>query len=552
MVAIDNKFEGAYVVRRGGCWYLFGSAGQLLRRPDHRLQRAGRPLRGPARPLRRPRRRAAAGRPRRRHPDADRRTATGGSAPATTRWSPTWPGRTGSSTTPSTATTRGWTSPLRRSTERPMLIDRLDWVDGWPYVRADAGPSDDTAARAGHRRPGVHDLRGRHPAAVPHRGRLVDATADPQSGATPTPCATGRRSPRRWRTRAQVRAEADIRGAAGIVLGPATRSGAADPGVGRPRREPAARAGPRRRGPGDRAASAALPANYDPDVWHSLSVEVRGDQLHAELTARPARRPARGRRHGPARRCRLRRRGRRHRPREGRRRRQPERPHGVHAGHRARPGARARNPGPRRERRVQRLPQPGWTFVDDTRGNPDPRCTGAELVWPVENTDLNGRGNDAGLLLRDPPSQHGNWAIETKLTLDTGVNEVLNYQQGGIVAYVDDDLFTRLSNVAIWNTRQTEFGKEMTDVNGRPAQRRHHRRTARRHDVPADRAPHRPGQRRARAAGLDEARGRRLGEGRGLDPSRRRQDHPHRPDLARRQGGDPRTSRFDYFRTYTG
>jgi hypothetical protein len=38
---------------------------------------------------------------------------------------------------------------------------------------------------------------------------------------------------------------------------------------------------------------------------------------------------------------------------------------------------------------------------------------------------------------------------------------VRNFQQAGLVAYVDDDLFTRLSDVAIWNTRQTEFGKEM-------------------------------------------------------------------------------------------
>ena len=29
------------------------------------------------------------------------------------------------------------------------------------------------------------------------------------------------------------------------------------------------------------------------------------------------------------------------------------------------------------------------------------------------------------------------------------------------MVYVDDDLFTRLSHVAIWNTRQVEFGKEM-------------------------------------------------------------------------------------------
>ena len=36
------------------------------------------------------------------------------------------------------------------------------------------------------------------------------------------------------------------------------------------------------------------------------------------------------------------------------------------------------------------------------------------------------------------------------------------------MVYVDDDLFTRLSHVAIWNTRQTEFGKEMPYA-GRPA-----------------------------------------------------------------------------------
>ena len=34
------------------------------------------------------------------------------------------------------------------------------------------------------------------------------------------------------------------------------------------------------------------------------------------------------------------------------------------------------------------------------------------------------------------------------------------------MVYVDDDHFTRLSHVAIWNTRQTEFGKEMPYAGG--------------------------------------------------------------------------------------
>jgi hypothetical protein len=98
---------------------------------------------------------------------------------------------------------------------------------------------------------------------------------------------------------------------------------------------------------------------------------------------------------------------------------------------------------------------PGWEQVRD----PAVRVEGGSLVWPVESTDLTGPGGTAGLLLRDAPD--GNWTAETKLTIDLGTDTVRNYQQGGLIAYVDDDLFARLSHVAIWNTRQTEFGKEM-------------------------------------------------------------------------------------------
>jgi hypothetical protein len=37
---------------------------------------------------------------------------------------------------------------------------------------------------------------------------------------------------------------------------------------------------------------------------------------------------------------------------------------------------------------------------------------------------------------------------------------VRNYQQAGLIAYRTDDDFARLGTVAIWNTRQTEFGRE--------------------------------------------------------------------------------------------
>jgi len=97
----------------------------------------------------------------------------------------------------------------------------------------------------------------------------------------------------------------------------------------------------------------------------------------------------------------------------------------------------------------------GW----ETVRNPNLTVSGGSLQWPVENTDLVGTVNNAGLLLRPAPS--GNWTVQTKVTLNLGTDEVRNYQQAGLMAYVNDDLFTRLAKVAIWDTRQIEFGKEM-------------------------------------------------------------------------------------------
>jgi hypothetical protein len=51
--------------------------------------------------------------------------------------------------------------------------------------------------------------------------------------------------------------------------------------------------------------------------------------------------------------------------------------------------------------------------------------------------------------------------VEAKVTIDLGVDTVRNYQQAGLIAYANDDDFARLSHVAIWNTRQIEFGREL-------------------------------------------------------------------------------------------
>ena len=39
-----------------------------------------------------------------------------------------------------------------------------------------------------------------------------------------------------------------------------------------------------------------------------------------------------------------------------------------------------------------------------------------------------------------------------------------NYVQAGLVIYGDDDNFIKLAHVSIWETRQTEFAKELSPV----------------------------------------------------------------------------------------
>jgi arabinan endo-1,5-alpha-L-arabinosidase len=100
--------------------------------------------------------------------------------------------------------------------------------------------------------------------------------------------------------------------------------------------------------------------------------------------------------------------------------------------------------------------KPGWTWI---RRDDRAVVSGGALRWPTQAADLVGTGNTAAVLVRDAP--RGDYVVETKLTIDLGVDTVRNYQQAGLVVYAGDDDFARLSHVAIWNTRQIEFGREL-------------------------------------------------------------------------------------------
>jgi arabinan endo-1,5-alpha-L-arabinosidase len=53
--------------------------------------------------------------------------------------------------------------------------------------------------------------------------------------------------------------------------------------------------------------------------------------------------------------------------------------------------------------------------------------------------------------------------VQTKVSVSvpqTGCCQ--NYAQGGLLVYGDDGNYVKLSSVSIWDTRQTEFGREVT------------------------------------------------------------------------------------------
>jgi arabinan endo-1,5-alpha-L-arabinosidase len=98
----------------------------------------------------------------------------------------------------------------------------------------------------------------------------------------------------------------------------------------------------------------------------------------------------------------------------------------------------------------------GWTWI---RRDERAAVSGGVLRWPTQAADLVGGDNTAGVLVRDAP--RGDYIVETKVSIGLGVDTVRNYQQAGLVVYGGDDDFGRLSHVAIWNTRQIEFGREL-------------------------------------------------------------------------------------------
>ncbi|HET6294954.1 MAG TPA: family 43 glycosylhydrolase [Kribbella sp.] len=320
---------------------------------------------------------------------------------------------------------------------RPMLIDRIDWIDGWPRTRAGLGPSETpqpaptTGSAAGINStdpaPGIHGAT-----------RLAGDQLGGPSAAVRGVAATKQSAPG-----GSLRVDADVRlgsqsfttvlgGGSVVATVSATKVSLVV---------------------GGRVATAVLPADFDRSQWNRLSVQVSGDTVTARANDVGL--------------------------------------GDVYAEARlVVPGLKVRSAPvswlgsaeldnltvravATPVRRLAAVPEtgkllagdefnggglePGWNWV-----RPDAKAVVADgkLSWPLQNTDLVGSGNNAGLLFHDTPAGNS-WIAETKLHLDLGEGDIRNYQQAGMIAYLNDDDFARLGDVAIWRTRQTEFGREL-------------------------------------------------------------------------------------------
>ena len=440
MVAVDNKFEGAYAVHRDGWWYLFASTANCCAGPatGYSVQ-VGRS-------------RSITG------PYLDRQgvsltSSRAGGTPTLVQNGNRWVGA-GHNAVATDVRGQDWivyhaidrSDPYLDGTdginERPMLMDRLDWVAGWPVVRSGMGPSE-----AAQRGPTTALAT-----AVPSRGSW-SRTTDAQAGRIDESTSSGTllaTSP----PGASVRVEADLRSVGkryGLVS--QARSGSAirlsiDPVARFARLEQV------RHGRVTGSVAAVVPATVDLSRWQSAALEVKGTQSVATLT--PARLG------DPYLRLTL-----------ALRSASPSSRSGAYA---AGAGVGVANlsvaeparPAPVASERVPSTLDPaasdeftspalsGWTW---RRPDPAARVVDGALQWPTQAADLVGTTNDASILLRDPGE--GEWTVETKLSIDLGTETIRNFQQAGLIAWSSDDDFARLSHVAIWNTRQVEFGREM-------------------------------------------------------------------------------------------
>jgi len=103
-----------------------------------------------------------------------------------------------------------------------------------------------------------------------------------------------------------------------------------------------------------------------------------------------------------------------------------------------------------------------WSWVREPA--PGTYSVSAETFnFDTQAADLYVDSNNASVLIESAPS--GDYVVETRVHINLPPEGCcFNYVQAGLVIYGDDDNFIKLTEVSIWETRQTEFAKELAPV----------------------------------------------------------------------------------------
>jgi arabinan endo-1,5-alpha-L-arabinosidase len=89
--------------------------------------------------------------------------------------------------------------------------------------------------------------------------------------------------------------------------------------------------------------------------------------------------------------------------------------------------------------------------------------SGGSFRFRMQRADLHESQNSASVLTIPAPGH--NYMVETRIRVDTPPEGCChNFEQAGLVIYANDDNYTKLVHVSIWNTRQTEWAKEVGPV----------------------------------------------------------------------------------------
>jgi arabinan endo-1,5-alpha-L-arabinosidase len=109
--------------------------------------------------------------------------------------------------------------------------------------------------------------------------------------------------------------------------------------------------------------------------------------------------------------------------------------------------------------------RPDWRWVRREAAAGDVSIADGMLTWRTHGGDLARDSDTAPVLTRSAPA--GDYVVETKVRLDVPPEGCChNYVQAGLALYADDDRYLKHVHVSIWETRQTEFAKEVPDAGG--------------------------------------------------------------------------------------